>query len=166
MNVRGFQQMVIRLERRRFLRATGALVFSIIGETLELSAARADEAPPDFRVIVHPENPNRSVSRRFIADVFLKDISRWDGGEAARPVDLRSDSPVRGRFSERVIRRSVSAVRSYWQQRIFSGRSLPPPELDTDEDVVRYVQRDRGAVGYVSGRADIGKVRSLIVTYD
>ena len=50
----------------------------------------------------------------------------------------------------RVLRRSVAAVRSYWQQRIFSGRGVPPPELDDDAAVVRYVLKYPGAIGYVT----------------
>jgi hypothetical protein len=130
------------------------------------SLALAEEPAAEFRVIAHPDNPNRVVARRFLEDAFLKDVSRWSDGEAIHPLDLRADSPTRARFSDRVVKRSVAAVKSYWQQRIFSGRGLPPPELDTDEDVVRRVQRDRGAVGYVSGRADVGKVKILTVTYD
>ena len=45
-----------------------------------------------------------------------------------RPVDLRPNAATRRLFSERMLRRSVAAVRSYWQQRIFSGRGVPPPE--------------------------------------
>jgi len=56
-------------------------------------------------------------------------------------------------------------VRSYWQQRIFSGRGVPPPEVDSDADVVRFVLKYRGSVGYVSGRAEIGKAKVLTVNY-
>jgi hypothetical protein len=154
------------LGRRRFGESVGALFVAILSDFVGASTARADDATTDFRVIVHPENPTHSVERRFLADAFLKDVSRWESGGAIHPLDLRADSPTRVGFSERVVRRSVAAVKSYWQQRIFSGRGLPPPELDSDAEVVRYVQRDPSAVGYVSSRADIGKARVLNITYD
>ena len=49
-----------------------------------------------------------------------------------------------------MLKRSVAAVRSYWQQRIFSGRDVPPPEVDTENQVIKYVAGDPGALGYVS----------------
>jgi ABC-type phosphate transport system substrate-binding protein len=125
--------------------------------------ARADDAP--FRVIVHPDNPIRTIDRAVLSKLFLKEASRWDDGEAVHPVDLRADSDTRSRFSESVIKRSTAAVRNYWQQRIFSGRGVPPPEVDSDADVVRHVLKYRGSVGYVSGRADIGKSKVLSVNY-
>jgi hypothetical protein len=57
----------------------------------------------------------------------------------------------------------VQAVKSYWQQVIFSGRGVPPPELESDEAVIRYVLRFPGAVGYVSGTADVRGVKVLAV---
>ena len=44
----------------------------------------------------------------------------------------------------------------------FSGRDVPPPELESDEAVVNYVLEHRGAVGYVSGAA---KVRGAKVVF-
>jgi len=126
--------------------------------------ARADEvAPPEFRVIAHPGHPEGSVERAFLADAFLKKVTRWSSGEAIRPVDLRPNAPARKRFTEVVLKRSVGAVRSYWQQRIFSGRDVPPPEVDTDEAVLAFVTKHPGALGYVSGAAKLSGVRELTI---
>lgn len=122
--------------------------------------ARAGE-PPLFRVIVHPSNPLRAAERELVADAFLKKVTRWPGGESIRAVDLRPDDQVRRRFSESVLKRGVGAVRSYWQQRIFSGRDVPPPELDSEASVVSFVAKFPGAIGYVSGSAKLSGVAEL-----
>jgi hypothetical protein len=119
--------------------------------------------PAPFIVVVHRANPMRSASRTFVADAFLKRTTRWPHGEVIRPVDLRGDSAVRARFTESVLRRPVAAVRSYWQQVIFSGRGVPPVELDEDRAVIRYVASHAGAVGYVSGSADVRDVGALTI---
>jgi ABC-type phosphate transport system substrate-binding protein len=121
------------------------------------------ESPPDLLVIVHPENPLSSVSREFLTDAFLKRVTRFDDGETIKPVDLQPSSGTRRVFSERVLRRSVAAVRSYWQQRIFSGRALPPPELDTEEAAVNYVLKYRGGVGYVWVGTHLEGAKVLVV---
>jgi hypothetical protein len=120
---------------------------------------------PSYRVIVHPRNELTSANHRFLAEAFLKKTTRWPSGETIRPVDLAADSSVRARFSEEVLDRSIGAVKSYWQQLIFAGRDVPPPELESDEAVVRYVLRNPGAIGYVSGSAglDMGGARVLVV---
>ena len=141
--------------------AAVALSLLVLGLT-GLGAASAAGAQ-DFVVIVHADNPQSSLERKFLAKAFLKEVSRWRDDEQIHPVDLGRDSPTRARFSDRVIGRSVAAVRSYWQQRIFSGRGLPPPELGSDQEVVRFVEGHRGGVGYVSVRADLGKTKAVAV---
>jgi hypothetical protein len=118
---------------------------------------------PGFRVIAHPSNPSSKLPRRVVANLFLKELTRWDDGEAVRPVDLKPAAPARKRFSEAVLNRSVAAVKSYWQQRIFSGRGVPPPELESEQAVIQYVVKHRGAVGYVSPDAELGDAKVLRV---
>jgi ABC-type phosphate transport system substrate-binding protein len=129
-----------------------------------LGSPRLEAAsPPLFRLIVNPQNGATAVDRKFVADVFLKKTTRWPDGESAHPVDLTAEAPARAQFSEEVIRRSVSAVKSYWQQLVFSGRDVPPPELDRDDDVIRYVLRFPGGIGYVSGAANVDRVKVVAV---
>ena len=138
------------------MRARRAILFALtLAAPIALLLGNATAGPPPvYVVIVHPSNPTTGANRKFLEDAFLKKTTRWDHGEVIRPVDQVPDSPVRRRFSDEVLRRSVAAVRSYWQQMIFSGRDVPPPELPSDEDVVNYVLKYPGAVGYVSGSAD------------
>jgi hypothetical protein len=76
---------------------------------------------------------------------------------------VEPNSEVRRRFTEQILRRPLSAVRAYWQQRIFSGRELPPPELESDEQVASYVRKNAGAVGYVSGSSSLDGLKAISV---
>lgn len=147
------------MARRRtlLLVAAAAALASLLGNH------RSGAAPPPFRVIVNAAHQATVADRKLLTDAFLKRITRWPGGELIRPVDLSGDSAVRRRFSEEVLGRSVAAVKSHWQQMIFAGRAIPPPELDTDDEVIRYVARHAGAVGYVSGVGDLAGVKVLAV---
>jgi ABC-type phosphate transport system substrate-binding protein len=143
--------------RRFVVRALSGYLLAIWIVRRERTAS-ADET---FRVIVCSANPAATASRSFLADVFLKRTSHWEDGQPLHPADLRPESQVRRNFSEQVLKRSVAAVRNYWQQRIFSGRDVPPPELDSDDAVVRYVATHRGAIGYVSASAKLQDVKVI-----
>jgi hypothetical protein len=149
--------------RLRFWRAALLVLPGLL--LLAVSSLAAGDAPPDYRLIAHPARPDTKVDREFAANAFLKNITRWPNDEAIRPVDQRADAAVRRRFSDSVLKRSVQAVKTYWQQRIFSGRGVPPPELDSDEAIVRYVESNPGALGYISGTAAAGKAKVLLVTH-
>jgi ABC-type phosphate transport system substrate-binding protein len=145
--------------RRPFV---AALAVGLAALTLGAAQPRGEPVPL-FQVVVHPRNPQTSLDRRFLSQVFLRKTVTWPHGDSIRPVDLPPDAPARRNFTEQIHSRSVAAVKSYWQQVIFSGRGLPPPELATDEAVIRFVSRNPGAVGYVSGNADVRTVKVLAV---
>ncbi|MDB4962981.1 MAG: hypothetical protein JWP01_2980 [Myxococcales bacterium] len=131
-----------------------------------LVAPRPDAAAETvraFRVIVHPKNPRTKLDRRFISDVFLKKRTRWGDDSLVTPVDLGPKSSVRAAFSSDVLDRSVAAVRRYWTQLVFSGRGVPPAELATDADVVKYVSSHVGAIGYVSTSTDVTGTKVIVL---
>ena len=166
MTHRGNLQHEARARRpsgRRSPRARLVCLVAVICCWLPLGRVSADDAPLRFLVVVNPRSAESSTTREFLSDAFLKKTTRWPGGEQLRPVDLRPDSVTRSWFSDAILRRSVSAVRNYWQQRIFTGRGVPPPEVESDGAVLRYVQLHPGAVGYVSEQADCREVKVLAV---
>jgi ABC-type phosphate transport system substrate-binding protein len=138
-----------------------ALVLAVLAASVAVPAARPVHAGGDgFKVIVHPENPVREVDRAFLRRAYLKKATDWNG-ETVRPIDLKH--PVRDRFTSGVIGKTPAQLRSYWNQQIFSGKGVPPPEADSAEAVVAYVVAHRGAVGYLPASADIGKARVVTV---
>jgi ABC-type phosphate transport system substrate-binding protein len=137
--------------------AIAALLFGALAAR-SVAAAAEDQS---FIVIVNPSNSMTSTSSEFLSQVFFKRTTRWHNGEAIHPVDQLQESATRRGFSDRVLKRSIAAVRNYWQQRIFSGRDLPPPELDSDDAVVAYVAKTPGAIGYVSGSAKHERIKVL-----
>jgi hypothetical protein len=129
-----------------------------------LPAQEGPRAPsPGYRIIVHPENALASIDRKFLADVFLENVTRWPDDTVIYPVDLQAQAAVRLPFSQEVLLRSISAVKAYWQQRIFAGRGIPPPELEHEADVVAYVLQHEGAVGYVSSSFDSAQVKAITI---
>lgn len=156
--MRGIGQRAGALAR---LLAAVLVVFLAGVVVAERQSAWGQESHPAFLIVAHPEHGSLTVERRFLADAFLKKRTTWPDGASIYPVDQRFDAPVRAHFSKQVLRRSVQAVRNYWQQRIFAGRGVPPAELESDELVIRHVLKHPGAVGYVSSRAATEKVKVL-----
>jgi ABC-type phosphate transport system substrate-binding protein len=144
----------------RALRALILVSVLILAEWLGLARATGT---PSFVVIVHPQNAISTVDRKLLANAFLKKVTRWQGGNMIRPVDRAADTPVREHFSQTVHKRSAMAIRAYWQQQIFAGRDVPPPELASDEEVVKYVLQHDGAVGYVTSSAPLNGAKVVRV---
>jgi len=109
-----------------------------------------------FKVIVNASNPDSELTKQEISKLFLKKVKKWKSSkEAVLPVDQVSSSPIRGKFSKEIHRRKVSSIKAYWQKQIFSGRGVPPEEKGSDKEVLEYVDKHVGAIGYVSESADL-----------
>ena len=116
-------------------------------------------APPELRVVVNEANPVSSLSRQEVSDLFLKKTSRWAQLGLVMPVDQPEGAAVRETLNREIHHKSLSAVRAYWQQRIFSGRDVPPPEKDGDAEVLSFVRKNPGAIGYISSSASAAGVK-------
>ena len=134
----------------RLLAAASAMVM------LAAVTPRQARAQAGFVVVVNATNPASSITRSQLAALFTKKEQSWSNGTPAFPVDLPADDPTREAFTESVHGKSPQAIRAYWQQQIFSGRDVPPPERGSDEEVLAYVRSTVGAVGYVRPTARLG----------
>jgi len=116
-----------------------------------------------YRIIVHPSNAVTGVGRGFLRDAYLKKQTEWGHGEPLRPVNLSSKFTVHDQFTREVLQKTPAQLRSYWNQQIFSGKGVPPLEVNTTADVIAYVLANPGAIGYLPGDVDPGGARSIEV---
>jgi hypothetical protein len=138
---------------------TSAVLLLVIAlGALSSGHAATEQGPPpdDYRVIVHPSNPLRQFGRSFLRGVYLRKNTTWPSGETIRPVGLAKRFPARERFSREVLNKSPAQLRAFWNQQIFSGKGVPPPDLDSEAAVISFVLRNRGAIGYLPAATDPG----------
>jgi len=125
--------------------------------------AAASLAAEDFKIIVHEHNGQATLSRAEASDLFLKKRTHWNDGTAVLAVDQSVGTAVRASLSSQIHGKTVVAVKSYWQQQIFSGRDIPPVEKASDEQVLAFVRANPGAIGYVSQSASTAGVKVVVV---
>jgi ABC-type phosphate transport system substrate-binding protein len=136
---------------------TGGLVLLAVA-----SGEMAGAQPVPFKVIVNATNPAKEATKRQLADLFLKKVTRWPGGLEVLPVDQSSTSLVRERFSRDVLGDSVSGVLNYWQQQIFSGRGLPP-SVKAETEAIAFVQASPGGITYIAGETPLPMGTKLLL---
>lgn len=136
----------------------------VLGALL-LSASAWASADEPFVVVVNTSVQGANVHRADLAAVFLKPAARWGDGSPAIPVDQSGASPVRQAFSAAVLQMPVAAVVQYWQRQLMSANAPRLPIVkSSDEEVLAYVAKTRGAVSYVSaGRSLPSGVKVLAV---
>ena len=109
-----------------------------------------------YVVVVNAAGPS-ALAKDDVSKAFLKK------GGALVAVDQSKSAKVRDAFSKDVLGRPASAIATHWQQQIFAGKDVPPPEKGSDADVLAFVKSNPKAIGYVSGAADVSGVKAVTV---
>lgn len=112
-------------------------------------------ASAGVKIVVNEKNPvPDSMTKDEVANLFLKKSTRWSNGTTVVPLDI-AEGKLRAEFSNTILDKDVTAVKSYWQKMIFSGRATAPVELGTENEVLMFVRKFPAAIGYVSDDAEI-----------
>ena len=72
---------------------------------------------------------------------------RWPNQKQVVLVLPSSDHPGAEKVALAVYGKSVSQVKRYWLAQVFQGRATPPIYKDSNEEILKYVQKQQGAVG-------------------
>lgn len=127
-----------------------------------LAAANIWAQGDSYKVVVNPSNPVSAMSKAEISRIFLKKTTKFPDGRSASPVDLPANSSVRETFSSHVLGKPASAVDAYWQQQIFSGRDIPPPQKSEDA-AVSFVRSNENGIAYVPAGVNTAGLKVISV---
>lgn len=133
-----------------------SFLLALVGLAALGGTVPAGQAQEPYQVVVNAANPADTLSKEKLAGYFLKKVTRWGDGVKIAVVDRSPGAAVRVAFSKSVLAKDVAAVKSFWQRQLFSGRETPPAELDSDREVLAFVAKTPGGIGYVSADADLG----------
>jgi ABC-type phosphate transport system substrate-binding protein len=133
-------------------------IFSILISILSINDIKAQNS---FIIIANKNNTVTSLSKKEISDLFLKKKTKWADGTTVAPVDLNANSKTREDFSQQIHGKGTSAIRSFWQQAAFSGTASAPPEKASDAEVIDFVKKNPGAIGYVPASANTDGVKTI-----
>lgn len=70
-------------------------------------------------------------------------------GVSVKAVNAQTGMPTRDSFLQAFLNQDDEKYIAYWTVRRYIGKGAPPLELQSDEDIIRYVQENPGAVAYI-----------------
>ena len=113
-------------------------------------------------VVVHPKN-EAALDKKSVKRIFLGKEKKFSDGKEAIPVNQVPSSSARGSFDTDTLGRSSTQIAAYWSKLVFTGKGIPPKELDDDAAVLAIIADNQNAIGYVDSASvsDAVKVISL-----
>lgn len=142
--------MRILIQNKRLL-STAAIV--LLGASAGLAA--------DIKVIANSSLPTDTISTRELKGIFMEEKNSL-GGVHVEPV-LEKGGSAHEIFLREYLDRTDDDLQKYYKALVFTGRGSMPKAVAADEDVVAYVSRTRGAIGYVSASTETPGVKVLAI---
>lgn len=96
---------------------------------------------PDIAVI-------RQLSTRELSLIYWRKKQYWQDGVRIHPANLHAEHPLRLYFSKIVLGNLPNEQTDYWNGLYFHGIT-PPYSVQSEEAVIRYVAKTKGAIGYI-----------------
>jgi ABC-type phosphate transport system substrate-binding protein len=118
----------------------------IIGLSLSLGSAGT---AAEVVAVVAATNPVTALSKSQIADMFLGKLTRFPDGRQVVPIDQVENSAVREAFYLEFAGKSPAQIKVFWSKIIFTGRGQPPPEVENDLEVKKFIAKNPDAIGYI-----------------
>ena len=116
----------------------------------------------DIKVIANGSVKAEVISANEVKSVFLEKYNSLRDGTHVEPV-LEKDGPVHEAFLREYLGGTDDDLQNYYRALVFSGRGSMPKQLGSDAEVVAYVARTKGAIGYVSAEAIGEDVKTLTI---
>ena len=103
----------------------------------------------DVKIIANQSVTTDSISGSELKSVFLLQRRALQDGSIVVPVVQKSGA-TQASFLREYMDRNPEEIRTYYYGLVFTGKGLMPKELHSDAEVVAYVARTKGAIGYVN----------------
>ena len=116
----------------------------------------------DVKIIANESVGASSVSADELKGVFLATKSSLSDGSHVTPV-LEKDGPAHEAFLKEYVGKTDSAFETYYRSLVFTGKASMPKTTASDAEMVAYVAKTKGAIGYVSAGAASEGVKTLEV---
>ena len=124
--------------------------------------ASAVHAEPDITIIANSNNELGNITRKQVADIYMGRITSLPNGSIPLPLDYQGNSAVRTRFYQSITGKNMAQINAYWARLSFTGQANPPRRLADKAAVMKVVEKNQDALGYVDTLAPATNVAPVM----
>ena len=119
---------------------------------LGLCNSSAAVAPSTLVVVAHADMP--ALDAETLQKIYLGKVVEV-GGRPVVPVNLAKGNALRAAFMEQVLDQDDEKFIAYWTVRRYIGKGSPPREFVSVQELLEFLRRTPGAVGYLEESAEV-----------
>jgi len=118
--------------------------------------------PKTIYVFVNKDVPDQALASPQLKNIYLGKKDKWNNNQNITCTTLHSGQ-CQETFIQQYVKKSQFQYQNYWKKQIFTGMGQPPRAFDSPDQMVDFVSRTTGAIGYSCIPPDTNKVKLLTV---
>lgn len=112
---------------------------------LALSALAACGADPVF---ITNETAPATVTKDDVKNILLGTKTKWDSGTLIK-VAVLAEGAIYDTVIQQYAERTPDQFERFWKKQVFTGKGIAPESFKTDAEVLAYVAKTPGAIGFI-----------------
>lgn len=116
---------------------------------------------PDL-VVIGNETGNNSLSKKQTLLYAKGESNFWANGKKVVVALPSQKSELAPTVATTIYKTTVNGMQKYWLSLVFQGRTDPPFFFATDEETIRFVQNNKGAIGFIHAK-NKSKAADLVI---
>jgi ABC-type phosphate transport system substrate-binding protein len=128
------------------IKCTGIIMTVLAALLLLMAPVRA--AVAEVIVIANNDGTAASLDAASLKNIYLGKKLMWDNSNKVVLTMLKSGSTHES-FLNKYVNKTPEQFSNYWNQLLFTGAGTPPTPFNNEKELVDFVKRTRGAIGYI-----------------
>jgi hypothetical protein len=108
-------------------------------------------------VVIGNKTELKSLKKKSLINVFKGRLNSWNNGTVVIIILPSQKNENSSEVAKIIYGTTVKGMQKFWLSLVFQGRSNPPVFLDTDEEIIKYVQKNPGSIGIIHENSDFPK---------
>lgn len=125
-------------------------------------AVFATPLPAEVAVIANAHVRVTEISADDLKRVFLGSKTSLGDGSSVEPVLMQAGA-AHTEFLKEYVGKTDAALRNHFKSLVFTGKGSMPKSFASDAEVIAYVAKTKGAIGYVGNADGASGVKRLTV---
>jgi len=115
-------------------------------------------------VVVNAASAITRLGQDDVVNIFLGRYRRLPTGVMAIPIDQPENASLRAEFYRKLVNKEPNEINAYWSRLLFSGKTSPPLQAVTANDVVVLLVGQPGGIAYMD-RGQVDKRFRIVMEF-
>jgi len=113
-------------------------------------------------IIANSKGAPTEISLSKLKSVLKGEQQRWKDGTKVTLALMKTTTPIGDEIAKRLLGMTSKELNKYFLAQVFQGKMSSPQFFDSEEDLIKFIKNNEGAIGIV-GSKNTGGLNPILV---